>query len=245
MASTAWTTTPTWTVRPPPQKRLHARMGPPRAACKGYHGLPVSSNLRQAIQPVVHGIPPAAQVSAQALLKDRTRGRLLKGYPRRQLRVRVCVVRARGAAPAESGGPGVADEGTGPDPRPAIDTLLDIAGAVHDHVEAHAMPSWWLQHGHGVGRNLHEELRCSTSIPTTAQRQAACRHDAWRWSRFSTRQQGLQQPGRRLTSGHRRSGQLLGPSGEHTIVGYQLDRLRDPQHAAASHSKTRELSSGK
>jgi methionyl aminopeptidase len=122
---------------------------------KGYHGFPASI-CASINHEVVHGIPSAKRViRAGDLLKVDT-GAYFEGYHGDSC-VTICVgegvpedARALSRVAQESLMKGLATVKAG-------STLLELAGAVQDHVEAHGFAVVEDYTGHGVGRNLHEE----------------------------------------------------------------------------------------
>lgn len=122
---------------------------------KGYHGFPASI-CASINNEVVHGIPSDKRViKAGDLLKVDT-GAYFEGYHGDSC-VTLCVgeetpepARRLARVAQESLMQGLASIKAG-------NTLLDIAGAVQDHVEAHGYAVVEDYTGHGVGRNLHEE----------------------------------------------------------------------------------------
>ena len=121
---------------------------------KGYHGFPASI-CASINNEVVHGIPgPKRVLKSGDLLKVDT-GAYYEGYHGDSC-ITICV----GEVP-ESGQKlsRVAQESlmAGLSKIRAGNTLLDIAGAVEDHVKAHGYSVVEDYTGHGVGRNLHEE----------------------------------------------------------------------------------------
>jgi len=134
------------------EKRIRSMGATP--SFKGYHGFPASICASINNQ-VVHGIPSAKQViRAGDLLKIDT-GAYFEGYHGDSC-VSVCVGESSEEARRLSR---VAQESLmkGLGQVKAGNTLLDIAGAVQDHVEAHGYAVVEDYTGHGVGRNLHEE----------------------------------------------------------------------------------------
>jgi len=121
----------------------------------GYHGFPASI-CASINHEVVHGIPSAKRViRAGDLLKVDT-GAYFEGYHGDSC-VTICVgegvpedARALSRVAQESLMKGLATVKAG-------STLLELAGAVQDHVEAHGFAVVEDYTGHGVGRNLHEE----------------------------------------------------------------------------------------
>ena len=121
---------------------------------KGYHGFPASI-CASINNEVVHGIPgPKRVIKSGDLLKVDTVA-YYEGYHGDSC-ITICV----GEVP-ESGQKlsRVAQESlmAGLSKIRAGNTLLDIAGAVEDHVKAHGYSVVEDYTGHGVGRNLHEE----------------------------------------------------------------------------------------
>ena len=122
---------------------------------KGYHGFPASI-CASINNEVVHGIPSSKRViQAGDLLKVDT-GAYFDGYHGDSC-VTICVGEQSGEdaqriarVAQESLMRGLAQIKAG-------HTLLDIAAAVQDHVEAHGFAIVEDYTGHGVGRNLHEE----------------------------------------------------------------------------------------
>jgi methionyl aminopeptidase len=122
---------------------------------KGYHGFPASI-CASINNEVVHGIPSSKRViKAGDLLKVDT-GAYFDGYHGDSC-ITICVgdetpdpARQLARVAQESLMQGLARIKAG-------NTLLDIAAAVQDHVEAHGFAVVEDYTGHGVGRNLHEE----------------------------------------------------------------------------------------
>jgi methionyl aminopeptidase len=122
---------------------------------KGYHGFPASI-CASINDEVVHGIPSSKRViHAGDLLKVDT-GAYFDGYHGDSC-ISLCV--GEGATEDAQRLTRVAQESLmkGLAKIKAGNTLLDIAGAVQDHVEAHGYAVVEDYTGHGVGRNLHEE----------------------------------------------------------------------------------------
>jgi methionyl aminopeptidase len=122
---------------------------------KGYHGFPASI-CASINNEVVHGIPSAKRViHAGDLLKVDT-GACFEGYHGDS-----CITIAVGEGMSVEGQrlSRVAQESLmkGLATVKAGSSLLDLAGAVQDHVEAHGYAVVEDYTGHGVGRNLHEE----------------------------------------------------------------------------------------
>ena len=121
---------------------------------KGYHGFPASI-CASINNEVVHGIPSSKRVIHNGDLLKVDTGAYFDGYHGDSC-VTICV----GDAPAESQTLSrVAQESlmAGLSKVKAGNTLLDIAGAVEDHVRANQFSVVEDYTGHGVGRNLHEE----------------------------------------------------------------------------------------
>ena len=121
---------------------------------KGYHGFPASI-CASINNEVVHGIPSPKRVIRQGDLLKVDTGAYFDGYHGDSC-ITICV----GDAPQEAQTLSrVAKEAlmAGLSQVKAGNTLLDIAGAVEDHVEANGFSVVEDYTGHGVGRNLHEE----------------------------------------------------------------------------------------
>ena len=121
---------------------------------KGYHGFPASI-CASINNEVVHGIPSAKRVIRNGDLLKVDTGAYFDGYHGDSC-VTICV----GDAPEEAQILSrVARESlmAGLAKIKAGNTLLDIAGAVEDHVVANGFSVVEDYTGHGVGRNLHEE----------------------------------------------------------------------------------------
>ncbi|MEB3166654.1 MAG: type I methionyl aminopeptidase, partial [Cyanobacteriota bacterium] len=122
---------------------------------KGYHGFPASI-CASINHEVVHGIPSNRRViQAGDVLKIDT-GACYEGYHGDSC-VTICV--GEGVPEAGRTLSRVAQEALmqGLATVRAGSTLLELAGAVQDHVEAHGFAVVEDYTGHGVGRNLHEE----------------------------------------------------------------------------------------
>ena len=122
---------------------------------KGYHGFP-SSICASINNEVVHGIPSCRRVIRAGDLVKIDTGAYFDGYHGDSC-ITVCVgeetpeeARRLARVAQESLMKGLAQIKAG-------NTLLDIAGAVQDHVEVHGYSVVEDYTGHGVGRNLHEE----------------------------------------------------------------------------------------
>ena len=121
---------------------------------KGYHGFPASI-CASINNEVVHGIPSPKRVIRQGDLLKVDTGAYFEGYHGDSC-ITICV----GDAPQEAQTLSrVAKEAlmSGLSQVKAGNTLLDIAGAVEDHVKANGFSVVEDYTGHGVGRNLHEE----------------------------------------------------------------------------------------
>ena len=121
---------------------------------KGYHGFPASI-CASINNEVVHGIPSPKRVIRQGDLLKVDTGAYFQGYHGDSC-ITICV----GDAPQEAQILSrVAKEAlmAGLSQVKAGNTLLDIAGAVEDHVKANGFSVVEDYTGHGVGRNLHEE----------------------------------------------------------------------------------------
>ncbi len=121
---------------------------------KGYHGFPASI-CASINNEVVHGIPSPKRVIRQGDLLKVDTGAYFEGYHGDSC-ITICV----GDAPQEAQTLSrVAKESlmAGLSQVKAGNTLLDIAGAVEDHVKANGFSVVEDYTGHGVGRNLHEE----------------------------------------------------------------------------------------
>ena len=121
---------------------------------KGYHGFPASI-CASINNEVVHGIPSPKRVIRQGDLLQVDTGAYFEGYHGDSC-ITICV----GDAPQEAQTLSrVAKEAlmAGLSQVKAGNTLLDIAGAVEDHVKANGFSVVEDYTGHGVGRNLHEE----------------------------------------------------------------------------------------
>ena len=121
---------------------------------KGYHGFPASI-CASINNEVVHGIPNAKRVIHRGDLLKVDTGAYFEGYHGDSC-ITVCVGEASKEAQTLSR---VARESlmAGISQVKAGNTLLDIAGAVEDHVKANGFSVVEDYTGHGVGRNLHEE----------------------------------------------------------------------------------------
>jgi len=134
------------------EKRIRSMGATP--SFKGYHGFPASI-CASINNEVVHGIPSTKRVIRDGDLLKVDTGAYFEGYHGDS-----CVTLCVGAASEQSRQLSrVAQESLmqGLARIKAGNTLLDIAGAVQDHVEAHGFSVVEDYTGHGVGRNLHEE----------------------------------------------------------------------------------------
>ena len=120
----------------------------------GYHGFPASI-CASINNEVVHGIPSKKRVIRSGDLLKVDTGAYFDGYHGDSC-ITVCVGESTEAAQTLSR---VARESlmAGLSQVKAGNTLLDIAGAVEDHVRANGFSVVEDYTGHGVGRNLHEE----------------------------------------------------------------------------------------
>ncbi len=121
---------------------------------KGYHGFPgsICSSINNE---VVHGIPNAKRVIKSGDLLKVDTGAFFEGYHGDSC-ITVCVGKVSESAEKLSR---VAQESlmVGLAKIKANNTLLDIAGAIEDHVNKNNFSVVEDYTGHGVGRNLHEE----------------------------------------------------------------------------------------
>ena len=121
---------------------------------KGYHGFPASI-CASINNEVVHGIPSPKRVIRQGDLLKVDTGAYFEGYHGDSC-ISICVgesseeVQTLSRVARESLMAGLSKVKAG-------NTLLDIAGAVEDHVIANGFSVVEDYTGHGVGRNLHEE----------------------------------------------------------------------------------------
>ena len=122
---------------------------------KGYHGFPASI-CASINNEVVHGIPSSKRVIRAGDLVKIDTGAYFEGYHGDSC-ISLCV--GQGASDEALRLSRVAQESLmkGLAQIKAGNSLLDIAGAVQDHVEAHGYAVVEDYTGHGVGRNLHEE----------------------------------------------------------------------------------------
>jgi len=135
------------------ERRIRAMGATP--SFKGYHGFPASICASINDQ-VVHGIPSDRQVIRDGDLVKIDTGAYFEGYHGDS-----CVTIPVGAGASDEAHrlSRVAQESLmkGLATIRAGSTLLELAGAVQDHVEAHGYAVVEDYTGHGVGRNLHEE----------------------------------------------------------------------------------------
>ena len=121
---------------------------------KGYHGFPASI-CASINNEVVHGIPSSKRVIHRGDLLKVDTGAYFEGYHGDSC-ITVCVgdvskeAQTLSRVARESLMDGIGQVKAG-------NTLLDIAGAVEDHVKANGFSVVEDYTGHGVGRNLHEE----------------------------------------------------------------------------------------
>jgi methionyl aminopeptidase len=121
---------------------------------KGYHGFP-GSICASINHEVVHGIPNRKKVIRQGDVLKVDTGAYFEGFHGDS-----CITIAVGeVSPANAKLIRVAEEALykGIEQVKAGNYLLDIAGAIQDHVEANGFKVVEDFTGHGVGRNLHEE----------------------------------------------------------------------------------------
>ena len=121
---------------------------------KGYHGFPASI-CASINNEVVHGIPSPKRVIRRGDVLKVDTGAYFDGYHGDSC-ISICVGESSEEAQTLSR---VARESlmAGLSKVKAGNTLLDIAGAVEDHVIANGFSVVEDYTGHGVGRNLHEE----------------------------------------------------------------------------------------
>ena len=122
---------------------------------KGYHGFPASI-CASINNEVVHGIPSSKRVIQAGDLVKIDTGAYFDGYHGDSC-ITLCIgeetpeeARRLARVAQESLMKGLAQIKAG-------NSLMDIAGAVQDHVVAHGYSVVEDYTGHGVGRNLHEE----------------------------------------------------------------------------------------
>ena len=122
---------------------------------KGYHGFPASI-CASINNEVVHGIPSSKRLIRNGDLLKVDTGAFYEGFHGDSC-ITICVgdqvndqARLLSRVAQESLMKGLATVRAG-------SSLLDLAGAVQDHVEAHGFAVVEDYTGHAVGRNLHEE----------------------------------------------------------------------------------------
>ncbi|MFN9620953.1 MAG: type I methionyl aminopeptidase [Synechococcaceae cyanobacterium] len=122
---------------------------------KGYHGFPASI-CASINEEVVHGIPSARRTIRPGDLLKVDTGAYYEGFHGDSC-ITLCV--GEGVSEEAQRLSRVAQEALmkGLATVRAGSTLLELAGAVQDHVEAHGYAVVEDFTGHGVGRNLHEE----------------------------------------------------------------------------------------
>jgi methionyl aminopeptidase len=122
---------------------------------KGYHGFPASI-CASINHEVVHGIPSGKRVIKDGDLLKVDTGACFDGYHGDSC---ITIAVGQGASEEALRLSRVAQESLmrGLATIRAGSTLLELAGAVQDHVEAHGYAVVEDFTGHGVGRNLHEE----------------------------------------------------------------------------------------
>ncbi|AZB71894.1 type I methionyl aminopeptidase [Synechococcus elongatus] len=121
---------------------------------KGYHGFPASI-CASVNDEVVHGIPNGRKVIREGDLLKVDTGAFFQGFHGDS-----CITIAVGKVSTEAEKlQRVAEEALfkGIEQVKAGAYLLDLAGAIQDHVEANGFSIVEDYTGHGVGRNLHEE----------------------------------------------------------------------------------------
>ncbi len=121
---------------------------------KGYHGFP-GSICASINNEVVHGIPNTKRIIKSGDLLKVDTGAYFEGYHGDSC-ITICVGEVSNKAKKLSR---VAQESLmeGLSQVKANNTLLDIAGAIEDHVKKNNFSVVEDYTGHGVGRNLHEE----------------------------------------------------------------------------------------
>ena len=122
---------------------------------KGYHGFPASI-CASINNEVVHGIPSNKRVIKSGDLVKVDTGAYFDGYHGDSC---ISLLVGEGASQEAQDLARVAQESLmkGLATVKAGSTLMDLAGAVQDHVEANGFAVVEDYTGHGVGRNLHEE----------------------------------------------------------------------------------------
>ncbi len=121
---------------------------------KGYHGFPASI-CASINNEVVHGIPRSNQIIRNGDLLKVDTGAYFEGYHGDSC-ITICIGDVSETAQKLSN---VAQEAlmAGLSQVKPKNTLLDIAGAIEDHVKSNGFSVVEDYTGHGVGRNLHEE----------------------------------------------------------------------------------------
>ena len=134
------------------EKRIREHGATP--SFKGYHGFPgsICSSINNE---VVHGIPSKKKIIKEGDLLKVDTGAFFKGYHGDSC-ITICVGKTSDQAIKLSK---VAQEALmlGIKQIKPQNKLLDIAGAIEDHVKANGFSIVEDYTGHGVGRNLHEE----------------------------------------------------------------------------------------
>ncbi len=134
------------------EKRIREHGAKP--SFKGYHGFPgsICSSINNE---VVHGIPSKTKIIKDGDLLKVDTGAFYNGYHGDSC-ITICVGKTSDAANKLSK---VAQEALmqGIKQIKPQKKLLDIAGAIEDHVKANGFSIVEDYTGHGVGRNLHEE----------------------------------------------------------------------------------------
>ena len=134
------------------EKRIREHGAKP--SFKGYHGFPgsICSSINNE---VVHGIPSKKKIINEGDLLKVDTGALFNGYHGDSC-ITICVGKTSDEAIQLSK---VAQEALilGIQQIKPKNKLLDIAGAIEDHVKANGLSIVEDYTGHGVGRNLHEE----------------------------------------------------------------------------------------
>ena len=134
------------------EKRIREHGAKP--SFKGYHGFPgsICSSINNE---VVHGIPSKKKIIKEGDLLKVDTGAFFKGYHGDSC-ITICVGKTSDQAIKLSK---VAQEALmlGIKQIKPQNKLLDIAGAIEDHVKANGFSIVEDYTGHGVGRNLHEE----------------------------------------------------------------------------------------
>jgi len=134
------------------EKRIREQGAVP--SFKGYHGFP-SSICSSINNEVVHGIPSKTKIINDGDLLKVDTGAFFNGYHGDSC-ITICVGKTSDSAIKLSN---VAQEALilGIKQIKPKNKLLDIAGAIEDHVKSNGFSIVEDYTGHGVGRNLHEE----------------------------------------------------------------------------------------